>query len=635
MKRKFNLFFATSLLASSMLTTLTSVISPNEINSKTINSSNIDNETATKYANKTSIISKALLIGKNQGFNTNDLLNNMYNQNQSSDINNLTGGNAGNDFIKNWTTNLDGNSINTIQPLFQRHGTNQDSIDKITTDMSSYQSYNTYLPMVKNKLNNILLSQDISVNSFDYGLKFAKEKIPDIDNYLSYANYLPVVTTVVQELVNDWDQPKDFSGANLLAKMKDYMSKKGEYAQAWQKLKGYDNWHYVESRAGDWNWTQFYEYMAGVNFNYVFKLISGKYIGDMITDNIYSTSFDSATFLKTFSDAISKIINTPAAFPYLIKALVPIIKEKVLKLEAPTLGIKTVTWKDNNTTKSVVIKKVLLELQDLLSPAGHNNLVSLISSLFSGPFGEDIIIKVSFFLYTLPEIFSTFPYSLFIKINDIATKVADSLTDILKSIPIDDYINKVITFTNKYLTTNPDIDLEDFSKYFNLTIGNKDFSTALLDIKDIIDNPNSSVHNAKEVLEILGVQFNGKTNFKTGSVFDSLSTWLNIPNSSINQLLSIIQDNTYPGIIDNMIKEQQDLYQDKYAKYFDMSNNTYFIITDVKMNKYQDDDGTISAVLSYKMLDKLNSNSYSYQIAFINDDFINTKDFKLNLFHQI
>lgn len=633
MKRKFNLFFATSLLASSMLTTLTSVISPNEINSKTINSSNIDNETATKYANKTSIISKALLIGKNQGFNTNDLLNNMYNQNQSSDINNLTGGNTGNDFIKNWTTNLDGNSINTIQPLFQRHGTNQDSIDKITTDMSSYQSYNTYLPMVKKKLNNIFLSQDVSVNSFDYGLKVAKEKIPDIDNYLSYANYLPVVTTVVQELVNDWDQPKDFSGANLLAKMKDYMSKKGEYAQAWQKLKGHDNWHYVESRAGNWNWTQFYEYMAGVNFNYVFKLISGKYIGDMITDNIYLTGFDSATFLKTFSDAISKIINTPSAFPYLIKALVPIIKEKVLKLEAPTLGIKTVTWKDNNTTKSVVIKKVLLELQDLLSPAGHNNLVSLISSLFSGPFGEDIIINAAGLLYTLPEIFSTSPYSWFISVNDIATKVADSLTDILKSIPIDDYINKIITFTNKYLTTNPDIDLEDFSKYFNLTIGNKDFSTALLDIKDIIDNPNSSVHNAKEVLEILGVQFNGKTNFKTGSVFDSLSTWLNIPNSSINQLLSIIQDNNYPGIIDNMIKEQQDLYQDKYAKYFDMSNNTYFIITDVKMNKYQDDDGTISAVLSYKMLDKLKSNSY--QIAFINDDFINTKDFKLNLFHQI
>lgn len=633
MKRKFNLFLGTSLLASSMLTTLTSVISPNEINSKTINSSNIDNETATKYANKTSIISKALLIGENQGFNTNDLLNNMYNQNQSSDINNLTGGNTGNDFIKNWTTNLDGNSINTIQPLFQRHGTNQDSIDKITTDMNSYQSYNTYLPMVKNNLNNILLSQDSNVSLFDAGLKLAKEKIPDIDNYLSYANYLPVVTTVVQELVNDWDQPKDFSGANLLAKMKDYMSKKGEYAQAWQKLKDYDNWHYVESRAGNWNWTQFYEYMAGVNFNYVFKLISGKYIGDMITDNIYLTGFDSATFLKTFSDAISKIINTPAAFPYLIKALVPIIKEKVLKLEAPTLGIKTVTWKDNNTTKSVVIKKVLLELQHLLSPAGHNNLVSLISSLFSGPFGEDIIINAAGLLYTLPEIFSTSPYSWFISVNDIATKVADSLTDILKSIPIDDYINKVITFTNKYLTTNPDIDLEDFSKYFNLTIGNKDFSTALLDIKDIIDNPNSSVHNAKEVLEILGVQFNGKTNFKTGSVFDSLSTWLKIPNSSINQLLSIIQDNNYPGIIDNMIKEQQDLYQDKYAKYFDMSNNTYFIITDVKMNKYQDDDGTISAVLSYKMLDKLNSNSY--QIAFINDDFINTKDFKLNLFHQI
>ncbi|WP_342277019.1 hypothetical protein [Spiroplasma endosymbiont of Nebria brevicollis] len=643
MKRKFNLFFATSLLISSSLSALAFVINPNEIKNQTIypTSGNIDNQIAVKYANETSIVGKSLLIGQNQDFNTNDLLNNMYGQNQSNDINNLTGTNSGNDFIKNWTTNLDGNSINTIQPLFQRHGNNQDSINKITKNISSYQKYVTYLPMVKSYLNNSFLSQDSTVNLVGTALKLVKGLIPDIDNYLSYSTYLPMATSAVKELLSDWDQPQDFSGDNLLAKMKDYMSKNGTYAQAWQKLNDFDNWHYVETRAGEWNWTQFYEYIAGVNFNYIFKLISGKYIGDMIADNITTTlgvpsGFNSDGFLKTFTDAISKIVTTPAALPYLIKTIVPVLKEKVLKMENPTLGINSVTWNDGNANKAVAIKTVLLELQHLLSPAGHDELISLISDLLGGPFGEDIVIKPTGWpvtsYWTLPEIFSKF--SFIISIHDIATKIADSLSSILKSIPIDDYINKILDFTNKYLTTNPVIDLQDLSKYLDLTVGKTEFTSALIDIEDIIDNPSSSTHSIKEVLAILGVQFNGETTFKVGSVFDSLSAWLNTPNSSINQLLGIIQgDKDHPGIIDNVITEQETLYQDKYTKYFDMSNTTYFIVSDVKMNKYEDDDGITSAVLSYQLLNKLNGNCY--QISFTNNDFINTKDFKLTLFHQI
>ncbi|WP_375317941.1 hypothetical protein [Spiroplasma endosymbiont of Virgichneumon dumeticola] len=643
MKRKLNLFFATSLLTSSSLTALVFVVNFNEANNQIINltSSNVDNQTATKYANETSIVGKSLLIGQNQNFNTNDLLNNMYGQNQSKDINNLKGDNSGNDFIKNWTTNLDGNSINTIQPLFQRHGANQDSIDKITKNISSYQKYATYLPMIKSYLNNSFLSQDKNVDLIDTALKLVKGLIPNIDNYLSYSTYLPMATSAVKELLSDWDQPQDFSGDNLLAKMKDYMSKKGTYAQAWQKLNDYDNWHYVETRASGWNWTQFYEYMAGVNFNYIFKLISGKYIGDMIADNITTTvglptGFNTDGFLKTFTDTISKIVNTPAALPYLIKTIVPVLKAKVLKMENPTLGINSVTWNDDSANKDIAIKTVLLELQHLLSSAGHNDLISLISDLLGGPFGEDIVIKATGWpvtsYWTLPEIFSKF--SFIISIHDIATKVADSLTDALKSIPIDDYINKVLDFTNKYLTTNPVIKLQDLSKYLDLTVDKTEFTTALNDIKDIIDNPSTTTHNVKEVLTILGVQFNGETTFKVGSVLDSLSAWLNTPNSSINQLLGIIQgDKNHPGIINNMITEQERLYQDEYTKYFDISNTTYFMISDVKMKKYKEDNGITSAVLSYQMLNKLNGNHY--QISFTNNDFVNTKDFKLTLFHQI
>lgn len=642
MKKKLNLFFATSLLTSSSITSLVFFINPNEIKQQTVNLTNtkIDNQIASKYANETSIVGKSLLIGQNQGFNTNNLLNDMYGQNKSTDINNLTGINSGNDFIKNWTTKLDGNSINTIQPLFQRHGVNQDSIDKITKNISKYQNYTTYLPMIKSYLNNSFLSQDSNVDLVDSALKLVKELIPNIDTYLSYTTYLPMVTNVVKSLLTYWDQPQSFDGNNLLAKMKDYMSKKGRYAQAWQSLNGHDNWYYVETRASNWDWTQFYEYMAGVNFNYIFKLISGKYIGDMITDNITTTaglptSFNTNGFLNSFTNTISKIVNTPASLPYLMQTIIPILKIKVLKMENATLGINNITWNNENFNKAVAIKTVLLQLQHLLSPAGQSDLVSLISDLLGGPFGEDIIIKTTSWPWTsydtLPEVFSK--VSFIISIHDIATKIVDSINDTLKTIPIDDYINKIVNFTNKYLTTNPVIDLQDLSKYLDLTFNNPTFIFALSDIKDIIDNPNSK-HSAKEVLGKLGVQFNVESTFKTGSVLDSLSSWFNTPNSSINQLLAIIQgDKNHPGIINNLFIEQETLYQNKYVKYFDMSNTTYFTISNVTMSKYEDDDGITSAVLSYEMLNKLNGKHY--QLSFLNNDFLNTKDFKLTLFHQI
>lgn len=634
MKRKLILFFATSLLTSSSITSLVFFINHNEIKQQNVvfNNRNIDNKIAAKYANETSIVGKSLLIGQNQGFNTNNLLNDMYGQNQSADINNLTGINSGNDFIKNWTTKLDGNSINTIQPLFQRHGANQYNIDKITKKINNYQNYATDLPMIKSYLNNSFLSQDSNVDLAGSALKLAKGEIPNIDTYLSYTTYLPIVTNVVKSLLTDWDQPQNFSGNNLLVKMKDYMTKKGRYAQAWQNLNDHYNWYYVETRASTWNWTQFYEYIAGVNFNYIFKLISGKYIGDMISDNMFNID----GFLNIFTNTISKIVNTPAALPYLMQTIIPILKIKVLKMANPTLGINNITWNNDNVNKTIAIKTVLLQLQNLLSPTGHNDLVSLISDLLGGPFGEDIIIKATGWpitsYYTLPELFST-PLHLFISIYYIATKIVDNINDTLKSIPIDDYINKIVNFTNKYLTNNPVIDLQDLSKYLDLTFNNPAFISTLTDIKDTIDNP-SSKHSAKEVLGILGVQFNGESTFKTGSVLDSLSSWFNTPNSSINQLLAIIQgDKSHPGIINNLFIEQETLYQNKYVKYFDMSNTTYFTISNVTMSKYEDDNGITSAVLSYEMLNRLNGKCY--QLSFFNNDFLNTKDFKLTLFHQI
>ncbi|WP_338979010.1 hypothetical protein [Spiroplasma endosymbiont of Panzeria rudis] len=641
MRRKLNLFFTTSLLLSSSMSLLAFTIDTNNISINNFANNNVDTKTATKYANETSIVGKSLLIGKNKGFNTNNLLNNMYNQAPSIQIDNLTGKNNGNDFINDWTSNLDGNSINTIQSLFQRNGINQSKVDTIANNINSYSSYRDILPMVKNYLNNSILSNDDTVNMIDGMLKNIKNLIPNINDYLSYTNYIPIITNTIDELLADWDQEDNFSGNTTFEKMQDYMSKKATFAQAWN-IPSHEKWYYVKDEAKNWNWNQFYEYIAGVNFNYMFKSISGKYIGEMISDNIkYALwgagpiGFNSDNFNATFSETLNKILTNPVAWPYLIKTIIPMVKSEVLKLTNPTFGIDSITWDDKTLLKNntVQLKKVLTIFQELIS--SKDNMLKLVTNLMTGPFGEDIIAKDTFAwtdsYWTLPEIQKKF--SFISAISDIPQQVVNSLESAIKNVPISDTINKIFEFTNKYLTTNPLIDLKDLVKYLDLTLGSKDFINALNNLKYIINHPTTdNISKTKEILQLLGVQFGGETNFKQDSVFVNFSNWLNTSTSSLNSLLNIIVDKTHHnGILDNMLKDQENLYKDMYSKYFDINNNSYFTLSDIAMNTFKHDDGSVSAVLSYKI--KNNLDNKSYDITFKNANFLTSKIFKIKLFH--
>ncbi|WP_425381556.1 hypothetical protein [Spiroplasma endosymbiont of Polydrusus pterygomalis] len=632
MRRKLNLFLTTSFLLSSSTSVLAFIIDTNNISTNFTNG-NVDLETATKYANETSIVGKALLIGKNKGFNTNDLLNIMYSQNHAIDINNLTAGNTGNDFINVWTNKLDGNSINTIQSLFQRNGINQSIVNTTNANITNYRNYCSILPQIKNYLNNSFLSNDNIVDL----LKNIKDIVPNIDDYLSYANYIPAVTTIIQQLLTDWDQETNFTGGNTtLQKMEDYMAKKATFAQAWNIPKN-EKWYYVKDRAGNWNWNQFYQYIAGANFNYLFKLVSGKYIGEMITDNITYTlgipsGFNVANFNTTISASLDKILINSEAWPYLIKTIIPILKSEVLKLTNPTLGINTITWDDKTLIKNntIQLKEVLTVFQKLISSKA--DLLKLVTNLMTGPFGEDIITKVTVAwtdsYWTLPEIQDKF--SFISAISDIPKQVVNNLETTIKQVPINETINKIFDFTSKYLTINPVIDLQDLSTYLKLTFGSNDFIKALNNLKYIIDHPTNNNSKAKEILAMLGVQFDGETSFKEGSVLASLSNWLKTPTSSLNSLLNIIANKTQNDILNNMLIEQENLYKDMYSKYFDLDNSTYFTLNNIVMNKFVHDDGSVSVILSYQI--KNNLDNKSYDIIFKNDNFLTSKDFKITLF---
>lgn len=640
MKRKLNLVFATSLLLSSSMSILALTINHHNMqNNKFIKTTTDSNmEVATKYANETSIVAKSLLIGKNKGFSTNNLLNNMFYQSQP-DINNLTGKNTGNDFIDDWTSKLDGNSINNIQSLFQRRGINQSQVDAISNNIKNYNSYHQIVPTVKSYLNNSILSNSSTVNLVDTTLKSIKTLVPNIEDYLFYSKYIPLIITTMKELSTNWAQENDFSGNSRLAKMEDYMSKNATFAQAWNIPK-HEQWYYVKSRATNWDWNQFYQYIAGVNFNYMFKLISGKYLGEMITDNISYTlgvpsGFNSDNFNTNFITIFNKILSNPEALPYLVRTIIPLLKTEVLKLPNPTLSIDNITWDDKNITNSsnsLQLKQILTIFQNLISSKA--DLLKLVTHLMTGPFGEDIIAKTTIVwtdsYWTLPEIQDEFSWVS--AISDIPQQIVDNLEAKIKNIPINDKINQIFAFTNKYLTINPIIDLKDLTRYLDLIFGSKEFNDALNMIKYIINYPKDDTSKTKEMLQLLGVDFQGGPRFKKNSVFANFTNWLNSPTSSLNTLIkTVTNDKTDDGILDNMLKTEKDLYHEVYTKYFDFDNHTYFNISNIKMDRFLHDDGSTSVILSYDIKNNLDNKSYS--VKFKNNNFFKSKNFKLIFFH--
>lgn len=627
-----------SFIALTSLATNTAIGSISVVNAglkqKISNNQSISTDQAAQYAQETSIIPKSLLIGKTHGFNTDSLLTNLNSKLDKPNINyNIPSTNGANPFIESLTTNkLDVNTLNNIQSNFQSNGNNQKPINDANANINKYNSYKSYANDAIGYINNQTLSQTKISDVLDLVLHQAKNTVPNISTYLSYVKYEKILTMVTNELLTDWDQQSQY-GTDPIAAMQKYMaSSKGDIAQG-KTAGGKGEWHYVlvRAQANNWNWNNFYEYMAGANLNYMIKTLSGgSYVGDLINNHVHllpwNLGFDTDLFLKDLSNAINKLPTTPQAWPFLIKAIVPVLKEKILNMQDPTLRIKDLSWDNKlpgDPNQNVQLKLILQELIHLLSPEGKQDLTNLVAGLLSGPFGEDIIVNLGGFgYYTLPELFADVSW-LTSSLNPqvIAGNIVDQITKAVGPLNIPQLINKVITFTDAYLTKNPHIDLRDLATYFN-NIFNDDFNQALNEIVDIINNPDTSKFHAKDVLALLGVQI-GQTDFKENSSLYWIQKWLQQPNSSINQILGIFTSKDNTGIIDNMIKEQQDFLNKNYYDYFDINNQSQFKISNVVAD---DNKGVIK--LTYTLTDV--NNKQDYHLVFLSED----KDHKNFLLHR-
>lgn len=401
-------------------------------------------------------------------------------------------------------------------------------------------------------IDNKVLTDDFTVKIIETLLRSLKFSSLESVKYLSCLKFNSEIIWFINDLTNNWDQESEY-GSTTIEAMKNFInSKKGDIAQA--KLGGSakdeGQWHNIITRNHNWNWNDFYLYMAGANFNYMIKVLSGgNYIGELVDKylKINKWGFDKTNFLNEFSYILNQLETNEKAWFYLIKAIVPVLKYEILNLEKPTIGFKNLTW-EKNSDQDLAIENILKKIKYLFSSEGHNDFVKLIANFLVGPFGEDILIDCKIFgYYTFPELLklvNSWPFSIVIwnglKPEVIAEKIVDQLTNIMSNSNLIDTIDYLINIKDSSLN-DFSIDLKELCNILNKLFLNVYFKIGLNQIIDIINNPDSSQYSLKEILKMWGVQ-SEEENFRANSVFAIIKEWIADPNSILNKIFNIIYE---------------------------------------------------------------------------------------------
>lgn len=399
-------------------------------------------------------------------------------------------------------------------------------------------------------LTNENLSNDLFVTILQIFLPQLKNSVPNLEEYLSYLNFGPSVSSLLNEISTDWEQQSDYGDTPLEAIKNFINSNKGDIAQA-KRVGSKDQWHYVAIRAAaqGWGWDEFYQYMAGANLNYMIKILSGgNYIGELVNHHLslgpWQWGFDEAGFLNDLSAAIQKLPTTKAAWPYLIKTIVPLLKTKILQANNPTLGFDNLTW-EKESEHDLSVRDLVTQVKHLLSPEGHNDLVNILASVLTGPFGEDIIINCwTFGYFTFPKLLETvnsWPINWIIgdklKPTTIAESVVNEVTKITNDLNLTSIFDQIISTGDAGIEKNPVIDLPDLANDLNKFYQTDNFEIGLNQLIDLI-NGNKN-YQLKDIFALWGVQKTEKE-FKTDSPLFSLKKWIDDKNSILNHVLNIL-----------------------------------------------------------------------------------------------
>lgn len=461
------------------------------------------------------------------------------------------------------------------------------------------------------------------------------------------------LTSLLNNLVEGWwkqDLPTPANGTELKAYMDNWKDENGDPFSQWNE--GSD-WTLDESYYTKWDPSEYNFYRAGVLVNHLFYKIGRDYestktpianpdpeatptyrrfLGEIIQEHVSLSPIGlDDYFLPDLMQFVPKLLENPSYIISIIEAVVPIIKEWILKMSDINQGVKALTfgkkYSTNDSENSYNVSDIINNIGELLLEP--NKIADVIRNLFTINKGAG-----NAFTYDIQVINgSPLPNIIFLIKGEIE-KIITQLMEVIDTNDVKNAFKNILNIYNQWIKQYDDKnegiifnlkDLKDFLLNDTnglITLINKDMMPILY---QIMTNPDPITDTDSSEYWNFYKSIGGKLplpdgtiplEFETNSVIQVLKDKINDTTEPFGQLILILLGNSSDknaGLFSFIIESNNQWLKDNYTGFFDVTNKGSGRVYNQIMTTSTIND-EISNTLSYNFTYKINNKTYYFSV---------------------
>ncbi|ATZ16135.1 hypothetical protein JN01_0465 [Entomoplasma freundtii] len=438
--------------------------------------------------------------------------------------------------------NSQGNDARAISPL--AHDKELELIRKIKT--------------YKDLINNKILTNPSIVSLIEAELKGLGNETEMVNQFFDlFKTYHSPISYLFAEISKEWYKPSDGDIKESMARVAKQIGEDGTPGQTTGRWNGH---LWARAQGNKWTWNNFYTYSGGIHFNEMIHDLTGAYLGNIIDDCLHlggggQWGFETEKFANRLVEAGNNIFGNKKAQKNLIQALMPLIKDHVMKKNDFSTGYEQLIWAEGepDLEKDFNIRLLFERLAHLFSQDGKNDLIDIVSNLVTSPFFEDVLIDTGFYgQRTFTEAIEMANNGITgaiiklitdeLKPRNLATMIVNAIEPVIAELGLDKTLkdlNGIFDTANHAKIFKFRINLPELASSFESLENWDNFDSCLENVKDFINNKNSQV-SLKNLLQMLGTQ-EGADDFVKGSPLENLKKNLDDDNSLLQCSLTVLE----------------------------------------------------------------------------------------------
>jgi len=628
------------------------------------------NAIAQQFANQTANIVKSLVLSKNLNADTNTNIDNFFNINKNSTIDNPSHGKTINnwgDFQQYWGINGKINTSGFNQDQFlvangkgnlTKQIINMNNLDNTFQKLSYINSFsltdnqNLYAELIApNALfKNIIVDfiNQLKITDVSKLSPILQQIIPLIRNIASdyQGNFLTPLTNLLKTFSDGWW--KGSSPINYDTCQKFMNNWKDDQDQPYSQWNFKNQWNITTDNVLTWNKQDINLYRGGVLINYLFWKISkdhkignleGKdpdqprYLGNIISNHLTDSDPQTA-IINDLKQYLPNLIENPNYIFTLLEAIIPIIKQYLLKMTDISQGIKHLTIGDGYPTILNInrfnLNDIIKTIKDLLN--NKEKLNQLVNDLLISPFTYDLQINYhGIIVEPLGYLLNSDITIPLIDIKAIKTQLVKTIVSFLTSESVKNIFNQIANISqqlNDQYGKSGGIDIDSDQLKEQLTNDNTGLFALLKPFMDqlkIIINKTEDI-NDEELLKLYtllggaGPTSKGIIPSRFTGFLNTLQTAIINPNNPLKKIIILLigNDLNQKGFIQLLQDNNNHWINDHYTKYFTKENdNKMTSFSNIKMTSTTIIKDQEIINLSYQLTYNFNQQNYQFIIKCI------------------